>query len=358
MRNTKSSGRRTALAWSGALLMLTAVFAPGCRSTWTPTTIVPVSPLQWPFQPAPAKVTYGYSLTGIARDRSVGSVLGSVLTGSSEASGSFLLPVAVTTGTGGRIAVVDAGCSCVHLYLPAAAEALRLAGTAGERMVSPVAVAFDDADRLYVSDSSGALFAFEADGRPRFALRRAGERPLQRPTGMVWSASRHALYVVDTLAHAVQALDADGRLLFSFGRRGAGEGELNFPTHIASSPSGELYVTDTFNFRVAIFDSNGKATGSFGRHGDGSGDLAMPKGIAVDADGVVYVVDALFDNVQLFDRKGDFLLTLGARGTGFGEFWLPSGAWLGPQGKLYVCDTHNHRVQVFGVQSGYANERS
>ena len=358
MKHTMASGRPAASALRAALAAFVAVAAAGCQATWTPTTQAPDAPLQWPFRPAAAKVTYGWSLTGIARDRSVGTVIGSVLTGQGQSSGGFALPVAVTTGADGRIAVADTGCACVHLWLPRTQKALRLVGSERERMVSPVGVAFDDADRLYVSDSAGAVFAFDADGKPRFAQRRAGDQPLQRPTGMAWAADRRLLYVVDTLAHAVRAFDGEGKLSFSFGSRGAGEGELNFPTHIARSASGELYVTDTLNFRVAMFDADGRATGSFGRHGDGSGDLAMPKGVAVDADGVVYVVDALFDNVQLFNRRGEFLLTLGARGTGFGEFWLPSGAWLGGQGKLYVCDTYNHRVQVFGVESGYANDRS
>lgn len=346
------------LALARLAVGIAAAVATGCQATWTPTTAAPKTLLQWPFAPAAAKVRYGWALTGITRDTSVGTVLESVVFGTGGSNGAFVQPVAVTTGGDGRIAVADTGCRCVHLYLPRTTKALRLLGTDRERIVSPVAVAFDDADRLYVSDSAGAVYAFDADGKPRFVVRSAGERRLQRPTGMVWSPDRRLLYVVDTLAHGVDAFDTDGNLRFSFGKRGAGEGELNFPTHIARSASGELYVTDTLNFRVAIFDADGRATGSFGRHGDGSGELAMPKGIAVDADGVVYVVDALFDNVQLFNRRGDFLLTLGARGAGFGEFWLPSGAWLGEQGNLYVCDTYNRRVQVFRVERGYANGSS
>lgn len=340
-----------------ALALVVVAGAAGCQATWTPTTAAPKTLLQWPFAPTAAKVKYGWSLTGITRDTSVGTVLESVVFGTGGSKGAFVQPVAVTTGGDGRIAVADTGCRCVHLYLPSTAKALRLSGTDRERMVSPVAVAFDDADRLYVSDSAGAVYAFDAEGKPRFVVRSAGERRLQRPTGMAWSPDRRLLYVVDTLAHGVDAFDTDGALRFSFGKRGAGDGELNFPTHIARAADGELYVTDTLNFRVAIFDADGRPTGSFGRHGDGSGDLAMPKGIAVDADGVVYVVDALFDNVQLFNRRGDFLLTLGSRGAGFGEFWLPSGAWLGEHGHLYVCDTYNRRVQVFRVESGYANGR-
>lgn len=353
------NGRTTKGTTNGGARLAAAVaalaFAAGCQATWTPTTDAPEAPLQWPYAPAPAKVRYGWSLTGIARDRDAATMLGSVLLGRDRASGEFALPVAVATGTDGRLAVADRGCACVHLYLPQAAQALRLTGSGDERLVSPVGLAFDDANRLFVTDSAGALWSFDAAGAKRFVVREAGGEKLGRPTGIVWAPDRRVLHVVDTTAHAVRTFDAEGRPVASFGRRGAGEGELNFPTYIARSPEGDLFVTDTMNFRVAIFGADGRAAGSFGRHGDGSGDFAMPKGIAVDADGVVYVVDALFDNVQLFNRRGDFLLTLGARGTGFGEFWLPSGAYLADQGRLYVCDTYNRRVQVFGIEGGYGS---
>lgn len=350
----RGAGRR----WTAAFVAAALATSAGCHATWTPKTDAPPAPLQWPYAPAPAKVRYGWALTGIARDRDASTVLGSVLFGRAGGSGDFALPVAVATGSDGRLAVADRGCACVHLYLPDSAKALRLAGSGDERLVSPVGLAFDDANRLYVTDSAGALWSFDEQGAGRFVVREAAGAALGRPTGIVWAPDRRVLHVVDTTAHAVRTFDTDGRAGASFGRRGAGAGELNFPTYIARSPAGELFVTDTMNFRVAIFDADGKPVGSFGRHGDGSGDFAMPKGIAVDADGVVYVVDALFDNVQLFNRNGEFLLTLGSRGTGFGEFWLPSGAYLADQGRLYVCDTYNRRVQVFGIESEYESERS
>ncbi len=354
----RGRGLTTRRAARLAVLVATLALAAGCQATWTPTTDAPASPLQWPYAPAPAKVRYGWSLTGIARDRDVSTVLGSVILGRDRSQGEFALPVAVATAPDGRLAVADRGCACVHLYLPDAAKAVRLTGRGDERLVSPVGLAFDDASRLYVTDSAGALWSFDEQGAVRFVVREAGTAALGRPTGIAWDPDRRVLHVVDTTAHAVRTFDGEGRAVASFGRRGAGEGELNFPTYIARSASGELFVTDTMNFRIAVFDAEGRAAGSFGRHGDGSGDFAMPKGIAVDRDGVVYVVDALFDNVQLFDRRGDFLLTLGSRGTGFGEFWLPSGAHLAGDGRLYVCDTYNRRVQVFGIESGYGTGRS
>lgn len=344
--------RSTLVALSTGVALAWAV---GCASSWTPTTKRPDTVLQWPFLPSPAKVTYDHALTGLARTPNVGAVLESVVFGSFGGSDGFVLPVAVATAADGRIAVADMGRKCVHFYVPSAARYVCLTGSDSQKIASPVGVIFDQDSRLYVSDSTGRVFAFDAQGAVRFVLSSAGNKPLQRPTGIAYSPTKKALYVVDTTAHAVHAFGTDGAFLFSFGSRGTGPAEFNFPTHLSRSPSGELYVTDALNFRVSIFDENGRALGSFGRHGDGSGDFAMSKGVAVDSDGVVYVVDALFDNVQLFDRGGEFLLTVGARGADFGQFWLPSGAFISEHGDLYVCDTYNRRVQVFRIVSGYAN---
>lgn len=339
------------------MLLLALALAAGCATTtWAPRSTAPEVALQWPFPPNPAKLTLERSFSGFATSRAAGSTLGAVLAGRpKEDRGGFVLPVAVAIGGDGRIAVADMGRSAVHLYIPASKAYLSLVGSKQDPMASPVGVAFDDAGRLYVTDSTGRLFAFGSDGKLFFCLKQAGSEPLRRPTGIVWSSRSQMLYVVDTLANRVYAFRSSGALEFAFGERGDGSGQFNFPTHIVESPAGELYVCDALNFRVAIFDETGKPLGSFGHHGDGSGDLARPRGLAVDRDGVVYVVDGLFDNVQLFSRRGDFLLTLGKRGTGLGEFWLPSGVFLSQGGELYVADTYNRRIQVFRVAENYAN---
>ena len=344
----------------GAAALALAALAAGCASSgWGLRSARPDIPLQWPFQPNPAKLTYVESLTGFSPGKGAGSMWRAVVYGKErKRPDGFVLPVAVAAGADGRIAVADLGRRCVHLFLPAEQTYLRLEGTEAERIVSPVGVAFDDQRRLYVSDSGGRLFAFGADGAFRFVLRQVGAEALQRPTGLAFSPTRQLLYVVDTLGNRVHAIRPTGEAAFSFGRRGEGPDEFNFPTHIFRSAAGELAVTDSLNFRIGIFDEEGHPRGSFGHHGDGSGDLAMPKGVAVDRDGVVYVVDSLFDNVQLFSRQGEFLLTLGRRGVDFGEFWLPSGIFISDSGELYVCDTYNRRVQIYRITENYAEARS
>lgn len=345
----KGNPHRTALLCSVALLVA------GCASTWTLRTVQSSVALQWPYQPNKAKVTYVQSVTGFAHGTDSGAVLRAIVFGNeTQDRNAFVLPVAVATGHDGRIAVADMGRRCVHLYIPGQQRYLRLSTSEQEQIASPVGLIFDDDLRLYVSDSAGQVLAFGPDGTLLFIKRTAGPERLLRPTGIAYSPRKKVIYVVDTLAHKVHAFGTNGEFAFSFGERGSGEGNFNFPTHIFWSPAGELYVTDSLNFRITIFDEEGKALGSFGHHGDGSGDLAMPKGVVVDRDGIVYVVDGIFDNVQLFNRYGNFLLTLGKRGVDFGEFWLPSGAFISADGQLYVCDTYNRRIQVFRITEQYA----
>jgi len=345
---------RSAFRLFGPLLLLGA--AAGCASAWKLRTAEAPFPLQWPFAPSPARVTYLRALTGVSSSATVGSALAAVAYGSERAeANAFVLPVAVATWRDGRMAVADMGRGAVHLVFPRTSRYLRLTGPKTAPMRTPVGLAFDDDGRLFVSDSSSGLYVFGPDGAFLSTIRSVGGTPLGRPTGVAWSPTRRLLYVVDTLAHAIYALDAQGRLVRTIGGRGDGPGQFNFPTHVALTPAGELVVADSLNFRIQILDAEGNFVAAFGHHGDGSGDIAMPKGLAVDANGVLYVADSLFDVVQLFDRGGRFLLTVGRRGTDFGEFWMPSGVFIGDGGLLYVCDTYNHRIQELRIAGGGAD---
>lgn len=67
-----------------------------------------------------------------------------------------------------------------------------------------------------------------------------------------------SVLVLDTKDCAVRAFDASGRFLFSFGKKGQGPGELNMPTGLSSTPSGEILVEDFLNRRLAVFSPAGK----------------------------------------------------------------------------------------------------
>jgi DNA-binding beta-propeller fold protein YncE len=325
----------------------------GCASKWSPRTEFADPVPQWPLHPGSPKVIYSHSITGFDETgTSLQSMVKSIAFGET-APGTIQRPSAVTAGRDGRLAVSDAGCRCVHLYIPSEQRYLKLTGSATVDFASPVGLAFDEELRLYVSDSAErVIYVFSRAGEFIFDFGRESKPPLKRPTGLAYNHRDKLLYIADTLENKIYAADEKGRIVFSFGQRGSEEGQFNFPAHIFWAPSG-LYVVDTLNFRVQVFDSSGAFRNSFGRHGNGSGDFAMPKGIAVDSDTVIYVADNIFDNVQLFSSDGTFLLTVGMRGYDHGEFWMPSGIYIDAGGQLYVCDTYNGRIQLFRITDNY-----
>jgi DNA-binding beta-propeller fold protein YncE len=300
--------------------------------------------LQWPPLPAPAKAAHAMTIRGF---NETGTSAAGLLYGRREDR--IIRPVSVAAGPGGILAVADTGCMCVHLYQPSAQQYHKVLNEDMESLISPVGVAFDDEARLYIADSVRAkIYVFDRQLSYLFTIDRTSDGLLQRPTGLAFDREKKVLYAVDTVAHKVHAFDTKGAHLFSFGERGVGNGQFNFPAHIFWSAPGTIYVTDSMNFRVQIFGQSGNFLAAFGRQGDGSGDFSSPKGVASDKDRIIYVVDSLFDTIQLFNGdSGEFLLAIGGRGTGPGEFWLPSGIFIDDNDKLYVCDTYNQRVQVF-----------
>jgi len=330
------------------LFCLAVLVTTGCAAKWAMDTRPSEGRLVWPQAPEKPKIRHLMTMTGF-KER--GASLKMAIFGKGEDR--LMQPVAVATGGDGRIAVADTGSKSVHLYMPKEEKYLRISSVDSGEFVAPVGVAFDDELNLYVSDSShGKIFVFDRRGKYLFAIDRTRDGVLKRPTGLAYDRDGNAIFAVDVASHRIHAFTPKGEPLFSFGERGSGDGQFNFPTHIFRGASGRIYVTDAMNFRVQIFDSSGRFITAFGRHGDGSGDFAMPKGVASDSEGTIYVVDTLFDNVQLFDEKGEFLLTLGNRGIGQGEFWLPSGIFIDGGDRLYVCDTYNQRIQIFEVLKG------
>lgn len=169
---------------------------------------------------------------------------------------------------------------------------------------------------------------------------------LNQPTGIAISKSGQ-VWVIETAAHKVSILDHDGNLIRTFGQRGKGDGEFNYPTSIWIDADGVVYIVDALNYRIQIFDADGNFVRCFGKAGHVSGSFALPKSVATDSYGDIYVVDALLHNVQIFDRAGNFLLAFGSQGREHGQFWLPSAVYIDPYDTIYIADTYNARVQLF-----------
>ncbi len=244
----------------------------------------------------------------------------------------------------GRIYVTDIGRGAVYVFDKPSGE-LKVwdMAKAFTHFSAPIGIALGARDEILVADADlHSVFRLDRNGNP---VGEFGNDILQRPTGLARDAARGRIYVADTHAHDIKEFDDDGKLLKVIGRRGEGDGEFNFPTHLAFAGD-KLYVTDTLNSRIQIFDADGKMIEKFGKRGLFVGDLVRPKGLAVDSAGDIYVIESLYDNLLVFNKSGRVLLGLGGSGKEIGEFYQPSGVWTDKQDQIYIADMYNGRVTV------------
>jgi sugar lactone lactonase YvrE len=301
----------------------------------------------------PARGTVQYlrtipSVREFTKPRGVFSKLLTWVAGAAEDKPEIMRPYATTLDSVGRLLVADPGQKGVHIYDFEKHKYQFLKGPRGKALESPMDVACDTNDDIYVTDSvRKQVLVFDLRGRFLRIIGGSGaSAQLQRPTGMVLDRVARRLYLTDALRHQVLVFGLDGSMIRAIGKRGTGPGEFNFPTALTLS-AGKLYVVDAMNFRIQAFTPDGQFLNSFGKPGDQTGTLNRPKGIAADTDGNLYIADALFETVQIFDPEGRLLYYFGSTGTKPGQFQLPAGISITNRNIIYVADSLNRRVQVF-----------
>lgn len=334
-------GVRTALPMAAVLLLA------GCAGVGDVATSA-APPPAWPPAPEAARIAFVRSISvpeDIGITRGWWRRLGDLLVGRTPTE-RLIQPMAVAVGADASVFVADPGAGGVHRFDRRRGRHDLIRRADGAALVSPVGLAAGARGEVYVTDSALDEVFVIADGAA--VATPAGLRgQFEQPTGIAVDPATGRVYVVDTGEHNIKIFDRAGTPVAQFGRRGAGDGEFNFPTMLWRGDDGRLYVADSLNFRVQVFDGDGRFLYKFGRLGDGTGDHLRPKGVATDRHGHVYVVDSLFHTVQIFHGTGRFLLNVGQRGGGAGEFWLPSGICIAADGDIFVADSRNHRVQVF-----------
>lgn len=314
--------------------------------------------LLWPAAPEVPRYLYTGTLIGepnFLRDSAAQSALttfGRWLAGLDDKAAPVVLqrPTVVTGDDAGRLYVSDTSRQAVFVFDEKAGE-LQVwdMADAATRFVSPAGLALAP-ERLYVADAElGVVCELRLDGTP---VRRIGAGLLKRPTGLVRDPASGRLFVADTVAHDIKVFAADGSLLQTIGRRGEGDGEFNYPSHLAWA-QGALYVTDTLNNRIQVFDSQGRLLPrKLGSRGLFIGNLVRPKGVSVDSEGNIYVVESYYDSLLVYSPKGEFLLQVGGTGTATGRFYLPAGVWVDAKDRVHIADMFNGRIVLFQFLGG------
>jgi DNA-binding beta-propeller fold protein YncE len=133
-----------------------------------------------------------------------------------------------------------------------------------------------------------------------------------------------------------------------FGRRGAGDGPLQFnePRQMWVASDDYVFVADFGNNRVQVL------TPRLDFHSFvGVGQLEYPAGVCADDD-VIMVSEHDADRISVFKRRdGAHLRRFGSNGSGDGQLDLPQGlCFMSGHRHVAVADCYNDRVSVFSVE--------
>ena len=169
--------------------------------------------------------------------------------------------------------------------------------------------------------------------------------------GVAVSPVNGSVFVCDKANSQIHVFDVARKHVMTFGERGKGEGQLNFPLGIDVSANGQVFVANQWNC-VSVFTEDGTFIRTIGQ-----GKLWYPSDVLVHSSGLVYVADSANHRIAVFSLEGELVRTFGSEGGGKGEFKYPSGVAVSPDDHhLYVSDEDNHRVQVFTLEGRYVRK--
>lgn len=297
----------------------------------------------------------------IAKDDSLKKAFDVFLGASAEesASGKTIIKPYGVGLQNGKVYVADPPQNAVFVIDENTSEADFIGVSPVGALVSPVSIAFDKDNLVYVSDSrQKRVQGYDENGTLKYIL---GSRlDFAHPTGIAIDKELNHLFVVDTKGHNIKVFDIESKeQLFTIGKRGKKDAEFNFPTNVAiDRRNNNIVVCDTQNFRVQVFDKDGNFIRRFGKVGDRPGMFARPKGIAVDSEGNIYVTDSAFNNIQIFNENGDLLMWFGSAGYGVTQFRLITGIYIDEDDKMVIADGFSGRVQTFQYLSQKWKEKN
>jgi len=186
-----------------------------------------------------------------------------------------------------------------------------------------------------------------------------------------------------------------GEVLFTFGKKGSGNGQMMFPLGIDIDDAGNVYLADSGNHRIQVFDSFGEYKSqisipsnegvpadptdltvdesenrifvvdnnnhyilvynlntfelldTYGTPGIEKRQFRYPFLISSDKDSYLYIVDVINTRVQVLNSDGKFVQFIGGWGVKKGQFFRPKGVALDNTNRVYVSDGYMGVIQVF-----------
>ncbi len=172
------------------------------------------------------------------------------------------------------------------------------------------AVDVDSRDQVYVFNRGTCpMIVFDSAGN---VLRTWGEGVFSNPHG-VTIAPDDTVFCVDNGDSTVRQFTPEGKLLMTLGTANNPSPKMSgepfaLPAHVAfDKRTGEFYVADGYsNARVHKYTPDGKLLFSWGESGTGEGQFNIVHNLTVDSNGWVYVADRENHRIQVFSPEGGY----------------------------------------------------
>lgn len=339
--------------------ILTLLLMSGCA------TAPPLSKLRyvWPLPPGQPRIEFIAAYSG-SSDFQKDSVFTQIV---GEDDGIWLYnPMMAVGDLKNRMYVTDKERNTVYMFDLANGKFTKLGGVSLAGLLKHTnGIALDAQGLIYISDTLSAKIHVIDPADNQRIFKSIDLSPYLKSIGRFAIDKRAGRLVIpDNASNKIVVTDLNGKHLFSFGKKGNGDGDFNSPQALTVDQQGNIIVCDVFNARIQRFTSDGKFINAFGKRGDKGGDFSIVKGVAVDSEGHIYVTDAKENRISIFSEKGDYLLSFGfpyaqQPGTPIvaGGFLIPQGIFIDENDRIYVADQQNARVQLFQyLNAGYLKE--
>ena len=220
---------------------------------------------------------------------------------------------------------------------------------------SPRSVAFNHAGEIVISVGHSISVLSPSGTKLRsFGTRGSGPGQFQYPCGVSVDDEGNIL-VADRDNHRFQKFTNDGQFLVSVGTKGTGQLQFNKLVDVAfNTQNKKVYVADTGNHCIQVLNPDFTFSNIIGgKCGSKSGEFAFPCGVTCDSTGNFYVADTINDRIQVFTESGKFLRKFGRRGKGEGELYYPVGVAVDFRSMVFVSESKNHRISVFTTEGRF-----
>lgn len=212
---------------------------------------------------------------------------------------------------------------------------------------SPISIAVNGENQIFFGDAeTGAVYKLDDSGNATEFFTET-----VYPSSMIFSPDK-LLYIVDSELRRVIVLDMFGNVV-----RVIGDGTLILPTGIAYDPINErVYVSEHggigtgFSPTVSIweFDLQGNLLQAIGSHGNGEGQFYRIQGMTIGRCGKLYVTDPFQGAISVFDETG-FITRFGEYGLGSEQLNAPLDVIADSHGNIWITSMNNGSLEVFKI---------